>query len=145
MAHISVPGDGDAGSPLDVVVVIIKCIGKVGDIGVGVPGSHFSLIIWMCSLFAAGTPNLLSTPGYVRRRLDSISGSCSLGVPILEGLVHQLDCAGLGKVGVCVDDVGHPFEPLVCSLVLTVDVEAGVGGILPGEGLVLLLGSWCMV
>ena len=68
-----------------------------------------------------------------------------LSVPILEGLVHQLDCAGLGKVGVCVDDVGHPFEPLVCSLVLPVDVEAGVGGILPGEGLVLLLGTWCAV
>ena len=69
----------------------------------------------------------------------------SLGVPVLDGLVHQLDCAGLGKVGVCVDDVGHPFEPLVCSLVLPVDVEAGVGGILPGERLVLLLGTWCTV
>jgi len=33
--HASVPEDGDAGSPLDAVVAIIKGIGKVGGVGVG--------------------------------------------------------------------------------------------------------------
>ena len=35
MPHASVPGGGDAGSPLDVVAAIIKSIGKVGGVGVG--------------------------------------------------------------------------------------------------------------
>ena len=47
-----------------------------------------------------------------------------LAVAALYGFVDDFQHADVPVVVVCVDNIGHPFEELVCALVLVVNVEA---------------------
>ena len=57
-----------------------------------------------------------------------------VGVGRLLGFIDDFEHADGVIVGVCVDDVGHPFEELVRTFILIVDVEAGTWSFLPDRG-----------
>ena len=47
-----------------------------------------------------------------------------------EGFVQDLERANIAVVVICVDDVDHPFEELVGTFVLVINVKASGGGAL---------------
>ena len=51
-------------------------------------------------------------------------------VAALDGLVDNLQHAHVSVIVVRVDDVGHPFEKFVCTLILVVNIEAGSRSVL---------------
>lgn len=124
-------------------MVIIKCEVIIGEVLSWVAGSpflvhHLDVNKIVCGDFKAifdGTDTRESC-GVV---LGDHSRSCAL---IPDGFVDDLDRSNISKVGVCMDDFGNPFEPLVGSLVLVVHIEPGRMSELSSERLFSLLCTW---